>query len=214
MNLCVVAKTSIKDLVIDFIEIVNEKGETLSLNWGESSIKRVKDGFEACYKHVVSGEDEIFDMEDLSEMRVVGVGLYSDTKKVLDIDIQEMGFVDDECTKSFVAEDCYFTRNQKNTEKFLNGLQKLLKQWLKDYHYAVNTYFSIEEPCETSGLFDIAYDFKSDFEKSKLNPYSKNEKIRLMYADEFDRWYDCLIVESILPFLRRIAYESKGEKDE
>lgn len=75
MNLCVVAKTSIKDLVIDFIEIVNEKGQTLSLNWAESSIKRVKDGFEACYKHVVSGEDEIFDMEDLSEMRVVGVGL-------------------------------------------------------------------------------------------------------------------------------------------
>ena len=60
MNLYVVAKTSIKDLVIDFIEIVNEKGQTISLNWEESSVERVKDGFESCYEHVVSGEDEIF----------------------------------------------------------------------------------------------------------------------------------------------------------
>ena len=95
MKLYVVAKTSIKDLVIDFIEIVNEKGQTISLNWEESSVERVKDGFESCYEHVVSGEDEIFNIDDLLEMRVVGIGLYSDTKKILDIDIKEMGFVDD-----------------------------------------------------------------------------------------------------------------------
>lgn len=214
MKLYVVAKTSIKDLVIDFIEIVNEKGQTISLNWEESSVERVKDGFESCYEHVVSGEDEIFNIDDLLEMRVVGIGLYSDTKKILDIDIKEMGFVDDACTSSFVAEDCYFTKNQKKTEKFLNELEMFLKKWLGKYHYDVNANFSLEEPYETSGLYDIAYDFKSDFENSKLNPYSKNERTRLMYADEFDRWYDCLIVESIIPFLRRIAYQNKEGQDE
>ena len=207
MKLYVVAKTSIKDLVIDFIEIVNEKGKTFSLNWAESSIERVKDGFEACYKNVVSGEDEIFTLDDLSEMRVVHIELFSLSKKRLDIDIKEMGFVDDNCTSAFVAEDCYFTKNQKKTVKFLDVLEKFLKKWLKKYHYDVNAYFSLEEPYETSGLFDIAYDFKSDFEKSKLNPYGTNEKTRITYADEFDRWYDCLIVESIFPFLRRIAHE-------
>lgn len=85
MKLYLVAKTSIKDLVIDFIEIINEKGKTLTLNWSKSSMERRKDGFEAYYENVVSGEDEIFCMDDLSEMRVVYVELYSDTKKVLDI---------------------------------------------------------------------------------------------------------------------------------
>ena len=209
MKLYLVAKTSIKDLVIDFIEIINEKGKTLTLNWTKSSVERRKDGFEAYYENVVSGEDEIFGMDDLSEMRVVYVELYSDTKKVLDIDIKEMGFVDDECLKSFVVEDCYFTRNQKKTVKFWFKLRDMLKNWLEKYHYNINDYFSLEDSFETSGLYDIAYDFKSDFEKSSLNPYSKIEKERFAYADEFDRWYDCLIVESILPFLRRIAYEAK-----
>ena len=75
MKLYLVAKTSIKDLVIDFIEIINEKGKTLTLNWSKSSVERRKDGFEAYYENVVSGEDEIFCMDDLSEMRVVYVEL-------------------------------------------------------------------------------------------------------------------------------------------
>ena len=148
MKLYLVAKTSIKDLVIDFIEIINEKGKTLTLNWSKSSIERRKDGFEAYYENVVSGEDEIFCMDDLSEMRVVYVELYSDTKKVLDIDIKEMGFVDDACLKSFVVEDCYFTKNQKKTVKFWFKLRNMLKNWLEKYHYNVNEHFSLEDSFE------------------------------------------------------------------
>ena len=214
MKLYVVAKTSIKDLVIDFIEIVNEKGQTISLNWEESSVERVKDGFTGCYQNVVSEEGKTLSISDVSEMRVVHVELYSAIKKRLDIDIIEMGFVEENSPSAFVVEDCYFTKNQQKTVKFLNALEDMLKKWISQHQYDIDSYFSQEDVSEISGLFDIAYDFKSDFENSKLNPYSKNERTRLMYADEFDRWYDCLIVESIIPFLRRIAYQNKEGQDE
>lgn len=81
MKLYVVAKTSIKDLVIDFIEIINEKGPTLFLNREESSVERVKDGFTGCYKNVVSGEGAPVSISDVTEMRVVHVELYSNSKK-------------------------------------------------------------------------------------------------------------------------------------
>ena len=60
MKLYVVAKTSIKDLVIDFIEIINEKGPTLFLNREESSVERVKDGFTGCYKMLCLEKGPLF----------------------------------------------------------------------------------------------------------------------------------------------------------
>lgn len=209
MNLYVVAKTSIKDLVIDFIEIINEKGQTISLNWEESSITRVKDGFNACYDCVIFNEETEACMDILSEMRVVHVELYSETKKRLDIDIKEMGFVDDNWPSAFVVEDCYFTVNHQSTVKFLNRLERFLRNWMKKYHYDIKKYFSFDDTSEVSGLYDIAYDMKADIERSSLNPYSKKERTGIAYAEAFDGWYDCLIVESIVPFLRRLANEEQ-----
>ena len=46
------ARTTVKDLMIDYIEVELANRETASLNWDESDIGRADDGFSARYKGV------------------------------------------------------------------------------------------------------------------------------------------------------------------
>ena len=41
------ARTTVKDLIIDYIEVELANGETASLNWDESEIERTGNGFSA-----------------------------------------------------------------------------------------------------------------------------------------------------------------------
>ncbi|NBI16696.1 hypothetical protein D1841_06520 [Neglecta sp. X4] len=54
MILYLSASTDLEDLVIDYIEIKLVTGETVSLNWDESDIERLDNGFNARYKGVYS----------------------------------------------------------------------------------------------------------------------------------------------------------------
>ena len=47
MLLVVKAETSIKDLVIDYIDVICASGKTISLNWEQSDVSKTSTGFYA-----------------------------------------------------------------------------------------------------------------------------------------------------------------------
>ena len=57
MDLTVVARTDVKDLVIDYIDVITQDGKVLSLNWEWSSVTRVVGGFMAEYVGVCFGKE-------------------------------------------------------------------------------------------------------------------------------------------------------------
>lgn len=51
------AKTNIKDISVEFIDVKLNNGEVVPLSWDESCIDRDDDGFSAKYKGVYFGEE-------------------------------------------------------------------------------------------------------------------------------------------------------------
>lgn len=89
------AQTSIPDLLIDYIEVRLISGESTSLSWDESEIYRNPDGFGARYKGVYFGEEPANGrLDELRDMVITEIGLYSDTILEDQITISEMEFVD------------------------------------------------------------------------------------------------------------------------
>ena len=89
------AKTTIPDLFIDYIEVRLASCESASLNWNESEIYRNPDGFGAKYKGVYFGEEPANGrLDELRNMVITDIGLYSDTVSETQITILEMEFVD------------------------------------------------------------------------------------------------------------------------
>ena len=104
MILYLKATTHVPDLIIDYIEVQLRTGETVSLNWDESEILRTETGFDARYKGVCFGEEYANGrLDDLQEMQVEEVGLYSETSKTGDITIDEMIHEDGERELVFEA---------------------------------------------------------------------------------------------------------------
>ena len=52
MVLCVNVRTKIKDLVIEYIEVILKNGEFVNINWDYSEIERTHKGFTSFYDHV------------------------------------------------------------------------------------------------------------------------------------------------------------------
>ena len=79
MTLYLTAKTDVKDLIIDFIEVQFKSRETVSLNWKRSWVQRGKSGFCAEYEgvcfneHLATGQ-----LERLRKMHVKEIGMYSE----------------------------------------------------------------------------------------------------------------------------------------
>lgn len=97
MTLLLTAATAVDDLVIDFIEVRLPTGETISLNWDRSWIERSKGHFVALYDGVCFGtKSATGKIRKLKNMRVVNVGLYSESKGEGDfpIAIEKMEFYD------------------------------------------------------------------------------------------------------------------------
>ncbi len=93
------ATTATKDLFVDYIEVKLCTGQTVSLNWDESEIGRTESGFTARYKGVYFDEEYANGrIKELENMKVVEVGLYSDTESenVSSVSFDEMEFWDDE----------------------------------------------------------------------------------------------------------------------
>lgn len=86
MRLYLTAKTAMKDLVIDYIEVKLKSGKTVSLTWDESEFG-VEDGlFMARYKGVYF--DEVYGngrIEELRDMQITDIGVYSDNDEPVSI---------------------------------------------------------------------------------------------------------------------------------
>ena len=95
MILYLSASTDLKDLVIDYIEIKLVTGETVSLNWDESNIERLDNGFNARYKGVYFGDEYANGkLSSLREMQIDKIGIYAESGSYSDIVITEMIFED------------------------------------------------------------------------------------------------------------------------
>lgn len=134
MTLYVTAKTDIDDLVIDFIEVRLKSGEVVSLNWDMSGIDPIDGGFSAKYSGVCFDEQSAEgQLEQLRDMCVVGVGLYSERlgEGNFPLTIETMEFCDEDKTLTF--DDVYQSEETKPVytayleqlyNKFLSGSRR------------------------------------------------------------------------------------------
>ncbi len=91
------AQTPVCDIVIDFIQITLQSGESVSLNWDTSEIYRSERGFHAKYSGVYF-DDEYANgkLEQLRNVVITDVALYTETKQFPCVFIQSMEFRDGE----------------------------------------------------------------------------------------------------------------------
>ena len=109
MILNIVAKTSLDDVVVDFIGVRLKSGAEVSLNWDESGISRMYNGFEAGYVGVCFDEEYAHGrIDELEGFEITDYLLYSEkydkeyTRKDVesgvagfDFEIVQMKFEDD-----------------------------------------------------------------------------------------------------------------------
>ena len=203
MVLCVNVRTKIKDLVIEYIEVVLKNGEFVNINWDYSEIERTHDGFTAFYRGICFGEEYARDCIDkLEDLSIACIGLYSEEKGPWDIYLDSLDFDDD--GKNLILHDLnYYAEDGEEEIKTYCELADFVRKWLREYHYDLKDYFDVECPGGGEGLgdlFDVAYDMKGDIENSKFNIYPNDGR-------EFDDWYDGFI-EKLHTILRSIAYEN------
>ena len=133
MVLCVNVKTKIKDLVIEYIEVVLKNGEFVNLNWDYSEIERTDDGFSAFYRGVNFGEEKakecISKLEDLS---IACIGLYSEEKGPWDIHLDQMDF--DDSGKNLIVENLYYDAEdgEEAVETYCR-LVDFVREWLTEH---------------------------------------------------------------------------------
>ncbi len=179
MKLTVRAKTKITDLVIDYIEVINERGKRISLNWERSEVFRIPNGFKAHYDWVEFGEESAPEnLKDLQGIKVYFVGLYSEQQQPLDIDIEELQFEVSPMQEEteLILRNVYYTEDNAQEEVFRSNLQAFMREWLKKNHYDVTELFSVEEDDEDSGLVQTAYDMKVDIYDGEINPFTQEQK--------------------------------------
>ena len=89
------AVTSVSDLIIDYIEVRLKSGKNVSLNWDESDIDRGENGFTARYKGLYFGEEYANGrIDELQDMQVAEIGLYSEAEHMSDLEITSMWVLD------------------------------------------------------------------------------------------------------------------------
>ena len=95
MFLIIKAITNVPDLMIDFVEVRLQSGKTVSLNWDRSGIDRCDEEFVGEYGGVCFNEESASGkLDELRDMQVSDIGLYSETHSTADITIKEMLFED------------------------------------------------------------------------------------------------------------------------
>ena len=212
MTLFLKVKTKIDDLEIKAVEAVTAGGMPLLLGWKSQSIARNQEGFNAELKDIsFNGKDASENMGLLKCFKIASVYVSTSAKKPIAFHISKMTFSNGESSSDVMAVDCYYTEDlQKDCVQHFN-LRVFIGKWMRKYRYYIEEYFNVWDPEDDSGLYDIAYDLKSDIEKSKFNPYTKKERKRASYGSEFDDWYDHFIESHILVVLRSKAWnEANG----
>lgn len=210
MDLTVVARTDVKDLVIDYIDVISQDGKVLSLNWEWSSVTRVVGGFMSEYVGVCFGEESAESkIKELENMKVYHIGLYSEKEKKLGVTIDAMSFSEGEETLEFTS--VYSTDDDSGLSKFIIDVERFLKENLQSGEYERLDAYSLDGFGDDSGLYDISYDMKPLVQASNLNPFKQRKSID-DYGVMFDDWYDELVEEMLVPFLKRISRERWEEK--
>ena len=155
MLLTVKADTSVKDLVIDYIEVICESGRSISLNWEQSNVRKTETGFYADYLGVCFN-DKLADgkLHELYGMQVDVIGLYSEQKGKLDIDVKEMYFYEDD--KELTFDNPYQTEDNEAYMEYKSNLEKFIKTQVQDCYEEDFEAFS--EDGDESGIYDIVYD--------------------------------------------------------
>lgn len=110
MDLFLKATTNVPDIIIDFIEVKLKSGKTVSLNWGRSNETNFESDsstsfFAEYYYLYFDEEDAEGKLNELKDLSVVAVGLYSETYPVADINIEKMTFADGE--EALIFENVY-----------------------------------------------------------------------------------------------------------
>lgn len=104
MRLYLTAKTAMKDLVIDYIEVKLKSGKTISLTWDESEFG-IEDGlFTARYKGVYF--DHVYGngrYEELRDMQITEIGVYSDNDEPVTIAVVHVTVEDELDRLDFVG---------------------------------------------------------------------------------------------------------------
>ena len=206
MILKLTAKTSVDDLIIDFIQVTTKQGESLSMNWEASYITRDSKGFSARYIAVCFGEEYANGkLESLRDMTIDVIGLYSESEKKLDIEVTEMIFYDNE--KNLTLENVYKSDDNEAYTEFKDTLEKFVREQVgQEYKNELRAFTENEDD---SGLYDIAYDMKWSIFSNEFNPFDLEERTFESFGRMYDEWYDGFIESDILPILKRIAYETK-----
>ncbi len=111
MTLHLVATTCVPDLVIDFIEVRLQSGETVSLNWDTSRTEHHNGKLNALYNGVCFNEEPAKGMlVRLAGMHIEDIGLYAESQGGegdYPLSIDKMEFYDENDTLSF--EDVFTT---------------------------------------------------------------------------------------------------------
>ena len=89
MRLYVNAKTNMRDLTIDYIEVILNSGEQVSLNWDWSDYWRDKSYFSARFKGVYFGEEYANGrVEDLKAITILEIGYYTEDKSEEEVTLE------------------------------------------------------------------------------------------------------------------------------
>lgn len=222
MILYVEAKTNVKDLVIEYIEVILNNGRRVSLNWDESEITRTNDGFEAKYRGVYFGEEYANGcIDQLDMMGIADVGVYTEDESddPIQLTIEEMQFIDNTkygAEKTLSVSQPFSSVDLDASKEFYEKVETFVQEWLKKYPDYIDSLRDFEDIAdEPDKFYDEAYDMKQDVEESDLNPYdeesrSENED----YGAMFDEWYDGLCDEVLVPMIRNIAYKLQNPNSE
>ena len=222
MILYVEAKTNVKDLVIEYIEVILNNGRRVSLNWDESEITRTNDGFEAKYRGVYFGEEYANGcIDQLDMMGIADVGVYTEDESdnPIQLTIEEMQFIDHTkygAEKTLSVSQPFSSVDLDASKEFYEKVETFVQEWLKKYPDYIDSLRDFEDIAdEPNKFYDEAYDMKQDVEESDLNPYdeesrSENED----YGAMFDEWYDGLCDEVLVPMIRNIAYKLQNPNSE
>ena len=126
MILEVTAKTKVADLTIDFIQVITRLGKSISIDWDTSFVTRTGDIFEARYVGVYFNEEYANGkLEDLENMTVDVVELYSEEDSTMDIEIVEMIFYDE--GRELTFKDVYKTEDNTMYMNFRERLETYIE---------------------------------------------------------------------------------------
>ena len=227
MKLYIKAKTNIKDLVIDYIEVILNNGRRVSLTWDESEIERTDEGFIAKYRGVYFGEEYANGcIDQLDPIGIADIGIYTDdnSEDPVALTITDMMFTDvvfgnamtSSKEKTLNISDVFTTEDLSASVDLFDKTEEFIKEWLKKYSQYIDELRDEEDIVDDDGhIYDIGYDMKGDVEESDLNPFdeecrSENEE----YGPMFDDWYDQFMYDVIVPILKNIHYNLNNESEE